>query len=173
MATLVEQLRQSMESSKRLSGLRVNVQDADGRVTSSFVSMSDTDAAVTIKGGTSGAASSTSSTATTVGAPSITQAIVSGTSVVLDGAGPTVQICTPGSTLAITTANLAATVERTLFILPTGADVALTFPTGWRWVGFPVGMAPDVRAADCEAVVTIYSKGSTDADVTASWDTQY
>jgi hypothetical protein len=172
---LLQNLRQQAALGKKLQHLKLIVRQ--GGVSRAVpLTFSDADAVAHIDldgGATLGAGgSSTGGEEGGGGADPITQQILSASSVVLDGAGPDVLVCTPGASLTVTTANLTPTLQRTLIIPATNADVPLTFPTGWIWGGFGPGQAPQQRMANREAWVTIYSVGTTDADVRAKWDTQ-
>lgn len=64
-----------------------------------------------------------------------------------------------------TTANAADGRRLTIYITADGTPRTLTFPGTWKWVG----TAPTSIAASTIGKLTLFSRGTTDADIYADW----
>lgn len=87
-------------------------------------------------------------------------------SVVLDFDGNGFQTVTLTGVIEFTTSNLAAGRSKTVRIIGDSSERALTFPAGWTFVG---AAAPATLAANKDAVLTLTSFGTTDANVVAAY----
>tara|TARA_R110000868_G_scaffold366441_1_gene629343 strand:- start:896 stop:1729 length:834 start_codon:yes stop_codon:yes gene_type:complete len=89
---------------------------------------------------------------------------LSGTSVAIDFNAAPIKTLTLSGNTTFTTSNLAAYVSVTVVVLGDGSSRTLTFPS-WKWVS----STPTALAANKNAVLSLLSRSTTDANVIASW----
>lgn len=94
--------------------------------------------------------------------------VLSGTSVAIDfNAAPLKTLTLSGNT-TFTTSNLVAGVSVTVMVTADASNRTLTFPASWIWVS----LIPASLIATKNAILTLISKGTSDAAVYASWVAQ-
>ncbi len=89
---------------------------------------------------------------------------LSGTTVAINFNNAAVKTLTLAGNTTFTTSNLAAFISVTLLIVGDGTLRNLTFPS-WKWVS----TTPTTLAAGKNAVLSLCSRGTTDASVIAAW----
>ena len=88
----------------------------------------------------------------------------------LNFSGAGVQLLTLGGNTTFSSANLTPGKSVTLLVTCDATGRTLSFPAGWVWVG---SNAPASILASKKAVLSVYSTGSADAGVIASWAPQF
>lgn len=71
--------------------------------------------------------------------------------------------------VTFTTSNRAAALSKTLIISADSTTRSFTWPTGWIWLD---QVAPSSLAASKTAVLSLYSKGTAETDIIASYSAQ-
>lgn len=92
---------------------------------------------------------------------------LSGTSVAINFNNAAIKTLTLSGNTTFTTSNLAAFVSVTVVVLGDGSSRTLTFPS-WKWVSG----TPTALAAGKNAVLSLLSRSTTDANVIASWSVE-
>lgn len=96
------------------------------------------------------------------------QQALSGTNISIDFNAAALKALTLSGNTTFTTANLAAGISVSMMVTADGTNRTLTFPAGWIWVS----LTPATLNANKNAVLSLISRSSTDANVYAAWAVQ-